>query len=300
MRLKPLEQSLRTKLARMDWIGMLLFLTGSSLFAVPLSWAGNMYPWGSWRTILPLVIGALTLLIFAIYEARPAEPVSPYRIFRSRTAQMALIGSFIQGMVLYTLLTYLPFVFQTVYLETPLKSAISILPFCCVLMAFSGIAASTVDYFRHYRWEVWTEWIFLAPSAQVIASIGIGTIFTVPPIPMQASAPTAEDQGLAVGVLVSFRLFGTLIGLAVGATTFSSVFPSLIASVGSLPGEVALLRNANEAVGFIPRLRTVGVPLSLRDAICRVYGESLRAIWYILATFGGGGVSYLFTGGGID
>ncbi|KAE8402192.1 hypothetical protein BDV37DRAFT_285000 [Aspergillus pseudonomiae] len=176
----------------MDWIGMLLFLTGSTLFALPLSWAGNMYPWGSWRTILPLVIGAMTLLIFTLYEARPAEPIFPYRIFRSQTAQMALIGSFIHGMVLYTLLTYLPLFFQTVHLETPLESAISILPFCCVLMAFTGIAAWTVDYFRHYRWEVWTEWIFLAPSKSSRVP-GIGTIFTVPPIPMQASAPTAED-----------------------------------------------------------------------------------------------------------
>lgn len=147
MRLRPIAQSLRDQLLRIDWLGMLIFMTGCILFALPLSWAGNMYPWGSWRTIVPLVIGALVLVAFAFYESRPTDPVFPYRIFRSRTAQMTLFGSFIHGMVLYTLLQYLPLFFQAVYLETALKSSISILLFCCVVFVFTGIAAWAVDFF---------------------------------------------------------------------------------------------------------------------------------------------------------
>nr|XP_002847896.1 uncharacterized protein MCYG_03402 [Microsporum canis CBS 113480]EEQ30583.1 predicted protein [Microsporum canis CBS 113480] len=63
--------------------------------------------------------------------------------------------------------------------------------------------------------------------------MGLCTILT---IPIQASAPKAEDRGLAVGILVSFRLFGALIGLAIGATTFSSVFANSIASISKLEG----------------------------------------------------------------
>ncbi|KAB8260358.1 hypothetical protein BDV32DRAFT_149586 [Aspergillus pseudonomiae] len=171
----------------MDWIGMLLFLTGSTLFALPLSWAGNMYPWGSWRTILPLVIGAMTLLIFTLYEARPAEPVFPYRIFRSQTAQMTLIGSFIHGMLLYTLLTYLPLFFQTA--SQPGQSTTS-----DTTAGKSGQSGSSsrVGVRLFALWDS-TSPLGMTASAQVIAGIGIGTIFTVPPIPMQASAPTAED-----------------------------------------------------------------------------------------------------------
>ncbi|KAF5863476.1 hypothetical protein ETB97_009977 [Aspergillus alliaceus] len=176
------------------------------------------------------------------------------------------------------------------------------------MMAFTGVAAWVVDYFRHYRWEIWVGWVFLVvgvglfalwdgdfplamtASLQVIAGVGIGTIFTVPPIPMQASAPTAEDQSLAAGILVSFRQFGALIGLAVWATTFSNVFSRSIASVGALPESVALLSNAKETVGYIPPLRTVEIPLALKVAICEVYKEALRTTWYIVAGFGGGGV----------
>ncbi|KAL6233148.1 hypothetical protein BDW75DRAFT_242268 [Aspergillus navahoensis] len=312
MRLKPINQSFRTQLGRIDWLGMAVFTAGCIFFALPLSWAGNMYPWGSWRTIVPLVIGAVVLVGFAFYERYPADAVFPYRIFRSRTAQSTLLGSFIHGFVLYTLLQYLPLFFQAVYLESPLDSSISILPFCCVVFVFTGIAAFAVDFFRKYRWEIWTGWVFLAVGCgifalwdrgssravtagfQVVAGIGIGTIFSVPPIPMQASA-APDDQGLAMGIMVAFRLFGALIGLAVGATTFSSVFASKIHSI-ALPTSLELLSNPAEVVGFIPNLRTVEVDSALRDLIRDVYRDSMLIIWYELAALGVVGfISSLFT-----
>ncbi|RDW86611.1 MFS-type transporter sphD [Aspergillus mulundensis] len=312
MRLKPITQSFRAQLGRIDWIGMAIFTAGCIFFALPLSWAGNMYPWSSWRTILPLVIGALLLAAFAFYERYPTDAVFPYRIFRSRTAQATLLGSSIHGFVLYTLLQYLPLFFQAVYLETPLDSSISILPFCCVVFVFTGIAAFAVDFFRQYRWEIWGGWVFLAvgsgvfalwdrdssramtASFQVIAGIGIGTIFSVPPIPMQASAK-ADDQGLAMGIMVAFRLFGALIGLAVGATTFSSVFADRIHGM-VLPASLAVLSDPAEVVGFIPYLRSVDVDAALRDVIRDAYRDAMETIWYILAALGVVGfVSSLFT-----
>lgn len=142
MHLRPIDQSLCSQLGRIDWLGMLLFTADCVLLALPLSWAGNMYPWGSWRTIVPLIIGVLILVGFAFYEGYQTDAVFPYRIFSSRTAQMSLLGSFIHGFVLYTLLQYLPLFFQAVYLETPMKSSISILPFCCVVLSLRELPPS--------------------------------------------------------------------------------------------------------------------------------------------------------------
>lgn len=215
---------------------------------------------------------------------------------------MTLLGSFIHRFVLYTLLQYLPLFFQAVYLETPLKSSISILPFCCVVLVFTGIAAFAVDFFRKYLWEIWTGWVFLAVGCgifsvwdqssstamivgfQVIAGIGIGTIFSLPPIPMQASA-ASNDQGLAMGIKVAFRLFGALIGLAVGATTSSSVFANRIEGI-VLPASLALLKDPSEAVSFIPYLRTSDISPALRDLIRKSYKNAMQTIWYELAAFG--------------
>ncbi|EED15912.1 efflux pump antibiotic resistance protein, putative [Talaromyces stipitatus ATCC 10500] len=307
LHLKPIEKSIMSRLESLDWIGLVLFAIGITIFALPLSWGGAMYPWSSWRTIVPLVIGIAILAVFVTYEARPTQPVFPYRIFRSHTAQVTLIGSFIHGMVLYTMLFYMPLYFESVFLAAPLQSAVSMLPLLITVTAFSGLAAWVVEYVRHYRWEIWLGWLMLTvgtgllaiwnaqsslalkASFQAIAGIGIGALFTVLPIPMQASAPTTEDQGLAVGLLVSFRLFGALVGLAIGSTAFSSTFGQGIASLGfSLPETMAVLNNPSEAIGFIPSLRHMH-DLSTEElyAVRNVYRDSMQIIWYILTGFGG-------------
>jgi hypothetical protein len=112
---------------------------------------------------------------------------------------------------------------------------------------------------------------------------------------MQASAPTVDDQGLAISILVSFHLFGGLVGLACGATAFSSTFESVIASVASLPESVAILRDSASAVGYIPHLRELVVPQDIMNGITNAYGDSLRSIWYILAAFAAvGGITSVF------
>ncbi|KAF5863477.1 hypothetical protein ETB97_009978 [Aspergillus alliaceus] len=68
MRLKPLGQSLRTKIVRMDWIGMLLFPTGSALFALPLSWAGTIFIHG---LVLYNLLTYLLLFFQAVYLETP-------------------------------------------------------------------------------------------------------------------------------------------------------------------------------------------------------------------------------------
>ncbi|KAF1843630.1 MFS general substrate transporter, partial [Cucurbitaria berberidis CBS 394.84] len=313
MNLKPIEDSLASKLRRLDWTGMLLFATGAILFSLPLSWADAMYPWGSWRTILPFIIGILFLIGFAVYEKYPPQPVFPHRIFSNITAQVTLIGAFIHGAILYALLLYLPLYFQAVFLKTPLQAAISILPLCVFVVVLSGAAAFAVEASRKYRWEIWVGWVLLAIGVglmalwdqntsvaasagfQTLAGLGLGILFTVPTIAMQASAPTVDDQGLAIGVLVSFRLFGGLVGLAVGATAFSSTFGGAVASLGSLPASVATLENPASAVGFIPHLREIALPNEMMDAIIGAYADSLRTIWYALAALAAvGAIASLF------
>jgi hypothetical protein len=313
LRLKNLEASLSSKLRSLDWTGMLLFTIGSMLFALPLSWAGALYPWGSWRTIVPFIIGILFLAGFAVYEKFPTQPVYPHRIFGNATAQATLVGAFLHGAVLYAALFYLPLYFQAVQLKTPLQAAVLVLPFCIFVVVLSGAAAFMVEASRKYRWEIWLGWVVLAvgvgPMAlwdahtstaesagyQVLAGIGIGVLFTVPTIAMQASAPSVDDQGLAIGVLVSFRLFGGLVGLACAATAFSSTFGGAIGQVGKLPESVAFLENPDSAVGYVPYLRELVVEDGLMGEIVGAYAKSLKSIWYILAAFAAvGGIASVF------
>jgi len=300
LRLRPIDLSFRTKLGRLDWFGMLLFAIGSTAVALPLSWAGAMYPWSSWQTITPFVIGLLTLVGFGFYESRPAEPVFPYRIFSNITAIMTLVGAFVHGMVMFSLLQYLPLFFQAVMLEPPLQAAILTLPGSLFVVVFSGVSAAVVETTRRYRVLVWTAWVLIAVGvglwarfsvgtsrvevalAQMVAGIGLGAVFTILTIPIQASVASADDAGLAVGILVAFRLFGALVGLSLGSTVFNSLFAGGIAEI-DLPNSLAVLKDGTEAVAFIPLLRGLDLPSALMDALIEAYRKPFVAIWITMA-----------------
>lgn len=112
MHLRPIDLDLMTKLRRLDWIGMFLFTVGATCVALPVSWADTLYSWSSWRTFLPLLVGIAAFIAFGFYEARPAQPMLPYRLFKSRTAVVSIIGGSIHGLLLFSLLLYLPLFFQ--------------------------------------------------------------------------------------------------------------------------------------------------------------------------------------------
>ena len=52
---------------------------------------------------------------------------------------------------------------------------------------------------------------------------------------MTASVQNVDDPGIAACILVSYRLFGALTGLAICSTVFNSVFERHIAAIGRLP-----------------------------------------------------------------
>lgn len=119
MRLQPIDMDLKTKLRRLDWGGMSLFTVGATCVALPVSWADTLYPWSSWRTVIPLVVGIIAFLAFGFYESRPVQPMLPYRLFKSRTAVVSIIGGTIHGLLLFALLLYLPLFFQVRLITIP-------------------------------------------------------------------------------------------------------------------------------------------------------------------------------------
>lgn len=151
--------SFRARVRKLDGVGMLTFTIGATATALPLSWADSLYDWSSWKTILPLIIGVSVLILFAIYERRQAEAVIPHRISNSVTSVASLVGAFVHGLVLYTMLSYLPLFFQAIWLETHIKAAVSKLPISCAVIAFSVIAPLTIELTRKYRIPLWLGWL---------------------------------------------------------------------------------------------------------------------------------------------
>lgn len=316
LRTRPIDTPFVAGMKRVDWGGIFLSLAGITVFVVPLSWAGALYPWGSWQTIVPLVIGIALLVALCFYEARPEAPVIPHRLFHSHTAKWTLLGNFVHGAMLFTVLQYLPIFFQTVELETVIGSAVSLLPtsIVSVIAAASGVIIVGVIG-KGYVWSIRLFWVeltlgtgllvLLDPDSSrptrlglpTIWSAGIGALMRLLHLPMQASVPSVDDTGLAIGLLLTFRLLGGLVGLAIGSTLFNNVFTSAIADIRDLPSSLAILRDGREAIGFIPRLKRLDVAREVLNPVLNAYLTAMQAIFYAMTGFGVVGLlSSVFTG----
>jgi hypothetical protein len=52
----------------LDLIGVILFVGGITVLLLGISWGGVTYPWKSARVIVPILIGAFTLVAFGFWE----------------------------------------------------------------------------------------------------------------------------------------------------------------------------------------------------------------------------------------
>lgn len=314
LRLRPIETTMYFNLKTIDWLGIVLFAVGSAAVVAPLSWAGALYSWGSWRTLVPLLIGIVVLAFFAVFEARPAAPIMPHHLFQRPTSSLTLFGGLLHGMILYPLLQYLPLFYQAIALESRIQAAVSLLPtniVCIVAAVLSSIAVGLIG--KGYRWGVWASWALtvlgtgllvllgttssdgLRKGLPVICGVGLGGLLRLCLLPLQASLKNIDDTGVAVSLLVSFRALGGVVGLAAGSTIFIGAFSSHISGIKSLPGSGLLPNTTSEAVGFIPQLRLIDIPQETMDATKTAYLGALRAIFYALTGLSGlGFISALF------
>lgn len=314
LRSVQLDASLTASLKRLDWIGMILFVIGITIFVLPLSWADALYPWDSWRTLLPMLLGVAVLVIFAIYEAYPAVPIVPHRLFRSKTANMTMAGGFTHGMIMISILQYLPLFYQAIELETVIGSAVSLLPTSVTSVAVAAGSMMMIAVVGGgYRWVIRFAWIILTLGTGMLALLdlessssmrfglpilwGVGVaLLRLLILPMQASVQNVDDTGLAIGQLLTFRLFGGLVGLATASAIFSTVFSASISSIGQLTGPLTPLNNADEAIAFISKLRKLDVSPEVLDPVLKIYLRSFRTIFYTMAGLGVlGFITSLFT-----
>ncbi|KAM4065794.1 major facilitator superfamily protein [Hirsutella rhossiliensis] len=305
LHLTPIEGGIKHKVRTLDWSGFALFTVIGTTVALPLSWANTLYAWGSWQTLVPLGVGLLLLVPFGFVEKRAAVPMIPYQIFDNVSIITGTVSGLLYGALLNPALLYLPLFFQAVYLETPIEAAKSTLPLCCLVVAMSIIVSMLIDWNRKYRIALWAGWslttIFLGLNYmvgadtsraqtyafQALLGAGLGTALMATMITVLASVRRVDDEGRAAGMLVTARFVGSLLGLAVCSTVFSSIFQKRLSSVRDLPRQLAVLQDASQAVGFIPRLREVHVSGDFMRVVTGAYEDAFQTIWVVLAAFSG-------------
>lgn len=100
IKLKPKNITLLEKLAKVDFVGGVLFVAGLILFLAATSWAGSQSSWMSYRSVVPLVLGVVFLAAAFAWERYGAnEPFLRHALFYWRTARISYFCALVQGLM---------------------------------------------------------------------------------------------------------------------------------------------------------------------------------------------------------
>ncbi|KAJ5142161.1 hypothetical protein N7526_003156 [Penicillium atrosanguineum] len=288
------KASFTAQVRKIDFIGIALFVPSSASFLIPLTWGGVLYPWDSWHTLVPLIIGSVGLGVFAIYEWRFAQqPMIPPAIFRNRTALISFAGYAVVGLLVWCCLYFLPLYYEAVKGFKPIMSGIALFPETFTVAPSGVIVGLIISRTGQYYWAVcigWflstigtgllclldvntgtITWIFL----NLVPGVGIGMILPSVALAVQASA-TAENLAIAVATSTSFRGFGQSIGVAIGGVIFQNRMKSNLLQYSTLrPLADKYSGNAAGAVNMIREMHDDLVKGDLKQA----YADSLKIVW---------------------
>jgi MFS family permease len=117
------------KLRRFDWIGAILFISSTTSVMIPITWGGVSYPWTSWHTLVPLILGIAGIVAFGFYERYFAvEAMMPSTIFANWDLRITYFTTVIHGMILWSLLYYIPLYYEAVKGYSPIITGMFLAP----------------------------------------------------------------------------------------------------------------------------------------------------------------------------
>lgn len=273
-----------------------MFVGSLSSFLIPLSWGGVSYPWDSWRTLVPLIIGAVGLFVFSLYEYFLAnDPIIPPKILQNRTAAVSFAGSFLQGLVLWCLLYYEPLYYEAVKEYSPVMSGVALFPATFTVAPSAAIVGILVTKFGRYRWAIWSGWFLSTlgvgllcymdvdtniPSfifLNIVPGIGLGLLFPSIGFAIQASA-TNDTLALAVGMFSFFRAMGQAVGVAIGGVVFQNMMYHYLLDYPNLASMAS--EYSKDAAGLVQVIRAMPGGQQKLD-LQTAYTDSLRIVYAV-------------------
>jgi MFS family permease len=293
------DVSYATKLTSIDWVGNIIFIAAICSILIALSWAGAVYPWTSYRILVPLIVGLVGLAGFLAFEGSrfAPQPSMPLHLMSNRTSATVYMLSLLHSIVTMWSIYFLPVYFQGVLGSTPAYSGVQLLPSILVLIPFAAMGGAGLSKFGRYRplhsagfalivvsfglfglldWNSSTgAWV----GYQMLGAAGIGLV--IPTLLPAVMAPLSDsDTALATSTWAFLRTFGLIWGTAIPAAIFNNRFDELATTGITDPVIRGQLVNG-QAYGHATAAFLNTLSASTREEFISVLNESLRRAWQV-------------------
>ncbi|KAK7442238.1 hypothetical protein VKT23_016208 [Stygiomarasmius scandens] len=302
LNLKKPAGTLMQKLRGVDWSGTLIIIAASVSLGIGLTWAGTEHPWSSAPTLVPLILGLFGLLLMYVWERSVAKnPLIPFSIMTSWTTISGYLQTFINSVVLFAIIYYLPVYYQACKGASPTRSGVDVFGISLVVAPFGIIAGILVAKFQRYRPQMWISWALIMIGMgcmstlraettlsttigfQVLPGVGLGILVITTYFPVLAPLPvSANAQALAFFMFC--RSFGSIWGITIGGTVLQNELQKRLSSefLNQFPGGTSI------AFQIIPIIHTLDA--QLRDEVETAFAESLAVVWQVCIGIAGLGL----------
>ncbi|KAJ2993409.1 hypothetical protein NUW58_g1852 [Xylaria curta] len=296
-----------SSIKRIDFAGNALLVTAITSILLALTWGGEQYPWSSYQTIVPLVLGLVGLPLFLLLETRVPEPTTPLRLFANRTSLAGFWCAFTHNMLIFWILFALPIYFQAILATSAFRSGVNILPTAAVFAPITIVSGGVMSKIGRYRPLLIVGFAFFPLAIglftrldetsttgywvgiQILAAVGIGIITPVT-LPTILTPLPESDVAVATATWAFMRGFGTIWGAAIPLAIFNSKADELVAArLQDNEAVRALLSHGGAytlAAGgsLYSTLNLDGDP-ALATVVKGIYVDSLKLSWQVALAF---------------
>lgn len=75
-------------------------MSSATGFLIAVSWGGTESPWDHWKTLVPLIVGGVGIILTMVWERFGArEPFLRHSLFKTWSAHAVYAGAFAQGLL---------------------------------------------------------------------------------------------------------------------------------------------------------------------------------------------------------
>ncbi|TVY36443.1 Efflux pump [Lachnellula subtilissima] len=267
LRLTPREGSVWERLKHFDWLGSFIFVAATTSLLIPLTWGGVMYKWQSWRTLVPLILGIFGLIGFVVYSVYLSpEPLIRRSLFNTSTSIVAYFGTLIHGVVVWSLLYYMPLYFEVAKNYSPVTSGVAIFPFTFTVAPAAVMVGIIITKSGRYRPSIWIGWF--------LTTLGMGLLIYLQP-------STNMPSWIFLSLVGGFA-FGQTLGVAISGVIFQNTFKQKIKATVYASFADEWSREASSFVQVVKAWPHEGEKGVMREVVIKAYVDSLRMIWVVI------------------
>jgi EmrB/QacA subfamily drug resistance transporter len=195
--------------------------------------------WTDTSTLSWLIVSAVLLVAFVIWETRSNNPLLPLRVVLDRNRGAAYASSLLIGAALFAMFLFLAYYFQQNLGYSAVKSGLAFLPFSGGIIVSAGTASTLLPRVGPKpllavggvmsgaglalltQISASTSWLTLILPAELLISLGLG-LFFVTSASLALTKIPEHDAGVASAMLNTSQQLGGALGTALLNTLFAS------------------------------------------------------------------------------